>query len=84
MNQDGIIQQLQPIFADVLDLPDLRITAESNASSVEGWDSLSHINLVVAIEKQYRIRFALGELDALKNVGDMAALISRKVEARGA
>jgi acyl carrier protein len=49
---------------------------------VEDWDSLAHINLVTSIEKQYRIRFALGELKELKNVGDMMDLIRTKVTGR--
>ncbi|MGD0136566.1 MAG: acyl carrier protein [Bryobacteraceae bacterium] len=78
MLSSDIIQDLQPIFSDVLDLPDLRLTAESNASDVEGWDSLAHISLVVAIEKRYNIKFALAELRNLKNVGEMADLIVKK------
>ncbi len=78
MDQASIIQELTPIFRDVLDLPDLALGATSNASNVEGWDSLAHVNLVVAIEKHYRIKFALGELQSLKNVGEMADLILRK------
>ena len=79
MNRNTIIQELTPIFRDVLDLPELELASESSASSVEGWDSLAHVNLVVAIEKRYRVKFALGELQALKNVGDMADLIEKKV-----
>jgi acyl carrier protein len=82
MNRDFIIQELVPIFRDVLDQPDLELAGETNASSVEGWDSLAHVNLVVAIEKRYRVKFALGELQALKNVGDMADLIEKKVSKR--
>ena len=78
MDSAAIIRELNPIFADILDLPDLQLNPESNASNVEGWDSLAHINLVVAIEKRYRIKFALGELQDLKNVGEMAALIQKK------
>jgi acyl carrier protein len=78
MSRDTIIQELTPIFQDVLDQPDLEIASDSNASSVEGWDSLAHVNLVVAIEKRYRIKFALGELQGLKNVGEMADLIEKK------
>jgi acyl carrier protein len=80
MNRDVIIQELTPIFQDVLDQPDLELASESNASNVDGWDSLAHVNLVVAIEKRYRIKFALGELQALKNVGEMADLIEKKVK----
>lgn len=76
----AIIAELQPIFSDILDLPDLRLTPESNATNVDGWDSLAHVNLVVAIEKRYGIKFALGELHDLKNVGDMVELIQKKTE----
>ena len=82
MSRDSIIQELVPIFRDVLDQPDLELDSESNASSVDGWDSLAHVNLVVAIEKKYRVKFALGELQALKNVGDMADLMEKKVGKR--
>ena len=82
MRSSDIIQDLQVIFSDVLDLPDLCLTAESNASNVEGWDSLAHINLVVAIEKRYNIKFALAELRSLNNVGEMADLIVKKISQR--
>lgn len=83
MNRDTIITELTPIFQDVLDLPDLALKADSSAHNVEGWDSLAHVNLIVAIEKQYKLKFALGELQGLKNVGEMADLIARKVAAKG-
>jgi acyl carrier protein len=79
MDNDTIIAQLQPIFQDILDQPDLVIDRESNAKNVEDWDSLAHVNLVTAIEKKYRIRFGLAELQQLKNVGDMADLILQKL-----
>jgi acyl carrier protein len=82
MRSSDIIQELQIIFSDVLDLPDLCLTAESNASNVEGWDSLAHINLVVAIEKRYNIKFALAELRSLNNVGEMADLIVKKTSSQ--
>ena len=79
MHSADIIQDLQPIFSDVLDLPDLCLTAESNASNVEGWDSLAHINLVIAIEKRYKIKFALAELRNVNNLGEWADLIVKKL-----
>ncbi len=71
--------RLQPIFREVLDDPNLVIGPESNASNVRGWDSLAHINLITVIEAEFRIRFALGELEELKNVGEMISLIERKL-----
>jgi acyl carrier protein len=76
---DEILDKLQPIFRDVLDDARLVVTRESNAENVYGWDSLAHINLVTAIESEFRIHFALGELQDLRNVGDMVDLMARKL-----
>jgi acyl carrier protein len=75
-----ILEKLQPIFRDVLDDPKLVITRESSGHNVYGWDSLAHINLVSAIESEFKIRFALGELQDLKHVGDMIDLMERKLK----
>jgi acyl carrier protein len=77
-----LLPEIQEIFRDVFDDPTLTITRESNASTVEDWDSLAHVNLVTAIEKKYKIRFALGELQELKNVGDMIDLMEEKLAAK--
>ncbi|HEY2903823.1 MAG TPA: acyl carrier protein [Polyangia bacterium] len=74
--------ELTPIFRDILDLPDLNLTRQSNADTVEGWDSLAHVNLVTAVQKHYKIRFALGELGELKDVGEMIDLIATKTTGR--
>ena len=84
MDSAAIINDLEPIFRDVLDQPELQLRPQSNASNVDGWDSLAHVNLVVTIEKRYRIKFALGELQELKNVGEMAELIHKKTQTRAA
>ena len=76
----NILNELQPIFQDVFDDEDLVVTNESNAENIDDWDSLSHIRLVVAIEKQFGIKFAFGELQGLKNVGEMITLIEKKIE----
>lgn len=74
-----IKETLQEIFRDILDLEDLVLEDETSASDIEEWDSLAHINLVVAIEREYKIKFALGELQDLKNIKDMITLIEKKV-----
>jgi acyl carrier protein len=79
---DNLLAELQVIFRDIFDQPNLVITRESNASTVDDWDSLTHVNLITAIEKRYKIRFALGELQDLKNVGDMIDLIQEKLAAK--
>lgn len=74
-----LLPEVQEIFRDIFDDPTLLITRDSNASTVSDWDSLAHVNLVTAIEKKYKIKFALGELQELKNVGDMIDLIEAKL-----
>ncbi|HOP41494.1 MAG TPA: acyl carrier protein [Geobacteraceae bacterium] len=69
---------LNGIFREVFDDESLVIKRETNADDIDDWDSLSHLNLVIAVEMKFGIKFALGELQALKNVGDMADLIEKK------
>ena len=76
-----LLAQLQPIFRDVFERDDLVVTRASNAESIEGWDSFAHISLINAIEEQFQVDFALGELESLKNVGEMLDLISVKLGA---
>jgi acyl carrier protein len=72
--------KLTPIFHQVFEDDSIVLKREITADDIDGWDSLSHINLVLAIEMAFKIRFALGELQALKNVGDMVDLIERKLK----
>lgn len=74
-----ILIKLQPIFRDVFDKNDLTISRDSSADTVEGWDSLAHIYLVSAIEQEFHIKFALGELQAMKNVGEMIDVMEEKL-----
>ena len=74
-----ILKKLQPIFQDIFEDDELLITAESNAETVEGWDSLAHITLIFTLEQEFEIKFALGELEAMKNVGDMVELMQTKL-----
>jgi acyl carrier protein len=76
-----LLAQLQPIFRDVFDRDDLVVTRASNAETIEGWDSFAHISLINAIEQQFQVDFALGELESLKNVGEMLDLITLKLGA---
>lgn len=79
MDKTDLIQQLTQLFRDQLDNDSLTLSPETTAQEVEGWDSLTHIQLVVAIEKKYRIRFASAEINGFRNVGEMCDAILRKV-----
>jgi acyl carrier protein len=78
MTREIVEQQLQEIFEDAFEDPSIRLRDEMTAADVDGWDSLSHIDLIVAVEKRFRIRLTTGEVRGLNNVGDFIALISRK------
>lgn len=73
--------RLNEIFCEVFDDEDIRIRPEMTANDVDGWDSLSHVNLIVAIETKFNIRFNQKELLTFKNVGDLLKCIESKLAA---
>jgi acyl carrier protein len=80
MNQAEVIAQLQTIF-DTVFLEPVVLTPTISAKDVPEWDSLTHISLMVAVEKSFGVRFRVGEVENTKNVGDFADLIlKRKLE----
>ena len=80
MTRDEVFSGVQDIFRDIFDVDDLVVSDTTNSDEIEDWDSLNHINLVSAIEKEFEIRFALGELMALKDVGAMIDLMIEKLK----
>ncbi|HWD25522.1 MAG TPA: acyl carrier protein [Rhizomicrobium sp.] len=78
MTDQEILSRLDNIVADVLDLGSLHLTTQTVASEVEGWDSLNHVRIVVAVEEAFRVRFSTAEIQGLKSVGDLVSLIARK------
>lgn len=72
-----ILHQVNEVFRDVLDDSDLVIGAATTAADVQEWDSLTHIQLVAAVEKRFKVRFTASEIQGFKNVGDMCAAIAR-------
>lgn len=74
-----IVAELTPIFREVFDDDTITITRQTTANDIDAWDSLSHMNMVMAVEVSFKIRFALGELQSLKNVGELADLVEKKL-----
>ena len=79
MSGEDLLAGVQDVFRDVFDEPEMVITRHSSAENVPDWDSLTHVNLVTAIERRYKVKFALGELQELKEVGDLLELLSKKL-----
>ena len=71
--------KLNQIFRRVFDDNDINITPETTANDIDGWDSLSHVNLIVAIEAKFGIRFSQKELLTFKNVGELLKSIRSKI-----
>lgn len=76
---NDLMESIQPIFRDIFEDDELIISRETSAETIEEWDSLAHINLVTSIEQEFGVRFALGELESLQNVGEMVDLITQKL-----
>ena len=79
MNRKQIYEKLTMIFRDVFDDEDIVLRDETTAEDIEDWDSLEQINLVVACEKEFCIKFDMGEISKLKNVGEMVDIILSKI-----
>lgn len=79
MERKEIFSKLNEIFIDVLDLDEVELTDETSANDIEEWDSLSHIQLIVAIEKAFKIKFTSLEIMKWRNVGEMVNSMEEKL-----
>ena len=81
MDSNTILKQVNDIFIDVLDNDDIRLEPATSAKDIEEWDSLNHIQLVVAIEKHFKLRFTTADINSWKNVGEMCVAIDNRLKA---
>ena len=79
MTREEVFATLTDIFRDVFDDNDIELTDATTADDIEDWDSLEQINLVVACEKKFNVKFDMKEIQALKNVGEMVDTIVGKL-----
>lgn len=75
MTSDPILDRLQPVFRDVFGQPDLTVGRTTTAADVAGWDSLKHIDLIVAVEDTFGVRFKTSELGKLEDVGSLVDIL---------
>lgn len=78
MEKSQILDEVQAIFREVLDNEEIVLTNETTADDIEEWDSLTHIQLIVAIEKHFKIRFTSREILSWQNVGQLIDSIAAK------
>ena len=75
-------ENVQEIFRDIFDDPNLNVQEQTSASDIEDWDSLANVDLIVAMENKFGVRFDMKDIQALKNVGDMIQLIDKLLAAK--
>jgi acyl carrier protein len=78
MELPQIYDKLTGIFQDLFDDDSLQVTPELTAKDVDGWDSLSHIRMILTVEKAFKMKFSTTEVGRLKKVGDMVQLIQAR------
>jgi acyl carrier protein len=78
MEQGRIYSRLTKVFEDVFEDDSILVTPELSAKDVNGWDSLTHIRLMLTVEKVFKIKFSTSEIGKLQNVGDLVRLIETK------
>lgn len=79
MTEEQIYARLSDIFEQVFDEDLVKVTPELSAKEVDGWDSLTHIRLILTIERAFKVKFSTPQIGKLQNVGDLVALIARTV-----
>ena len=80
MTDSSILERLTPLLRNVFDHDDLLATPELTAHQVNGWDSLGNVRFFIEVEREFSVRFSATEISSLKNIGQLAALISRKLQ----
>ncbi|MCR5643613.1 MAG: acyl carrier protein [Prevotella sp.] len=79
MERNEILKKVEEVFREELELDDLELTDETTADDVEEWDSLSHVQLVVSLEKAFGIKFTSREILSWENIGDLIDCIGKKL-----
>ena len=80
MTREEVFEKINEVFRDVFEDDDITVVDETTADDIEDWDSLEHINLVNAIEQEFGIKFNMGQIVSMKNVGEMANIIMSLLE----
>jgi acyl carrier protein len=78
METEEIKSKLTPIFRDVFSEPSLVVREAMTADEVKKWDSLSHINMIYAVEKAFGVKFSIKDARSMKDVGELIQLIKKK------
>ena len=78
MDSKTIYTRLNKVFRDVFDDDSITVNPKTTANDIEDWDSLEHITLIAAVEKEFKMKFKMGEISSMKNVGEMASIVAAR------
>ena len=78
MDSKIIYARLNKVFRDVFDDDSITVNPKTTANDIEDWDSLEHITLIAAVEKEFKMKFKMGEISSMKNVGEMAGIVAAR------
>jgi len=76
---DEILSRITDVVRDQLDDDDITLTQTTEANKIDGWDSLAHVRIMIAVEEEFGVRFQTSEITSLKNVGGLVALVRSKL-----
>lgn len=80
MTREEVYEKLNRVFQEVFDDESIIVKETTVSADIEEWDSLEHINLIVAVEKCFGIKFNIGEVTTMKNVGVMVDIILERIK----
>lgn len=79
MSEEEIYERLNEVFRDVFDDDTIEVDDLTTADDIDDWDSLEHINLIAAVEKEFGVKFKMGEVSTMKDVGEMVEIIISRI-----
>lgn len=80
MTREEVFENLNKVFADVFDDESIIVNASTTSDDIEDWDSLEHINLVAAVEQEFGMKFTMGQVVTMKNVGEMVDIVMSQIQ----
>ena len=80
MTRDEVYETLNGVFQDVFDDESIEVNDETTSDDIEDWDSLEHINLIAAVEQEFGVKFNMGQVVSMKNVGEMVDIILSQID----
>ena len=80
MSRNEVVERLNEVFQDVFDDETIHVEESTTSSDIEDWDSLEHITLISAVEREFRMKFKMGEISSMRDVGEMAQIIQERAK----